>query len=146
MKLVKLRDHIIDLVEDLQYNVYVGTMSMYNTRKDFTDREIIIEPINIPLQNDDSCEITTTLNIWIALRRRIDEKMYDKNKGQDADWIDMMVDEAKSVYKVLNESKYIRIMARENNIITNYFEADRGSSVNSQSLLRFSLPVKIYNM
>lgn len=146
MRLVKLRNHIIDLVEDLQYKVYVGTMSRYNTRKEITEREIIIEPINLPLFNDESCSVKIQLNLWIAIRRRIDENMIHKDFGDDADWMDYMVDEAKKVYDVLYQSPYIRILNRENNIYTNYYEADNNISTNSQSLLRFSVETKIHNL
>lgn len=145
MKLEKLRNHIIDIVEDLQYNVYLGTMSRYNKRPDFSEREIIIEPINLPMQNDDSCKISINLNIWIAIKRRLDEPKKIKD-GDDAEWIDYMVSESQKVYDAFNNSKYIRIMQRENDIVTNYYEADNNISANSQSLIRFSLPVKIYNL
>lgn len=146
MKIEDFRNHIQDLVEDLQLKVWVGTTSKYNSRPNISYRELIIEPFNMPLYSDLSCSINVNVNFWIAIKRDIDVGAFSLEYGDDAVFIDKMILLANNFFEVLNYSPYIRIMARENDIQTYYFESDSNVTINSQSLLRFTLPLKIYGL
>lgn len=145
MKLEKFRNHIEDLVEDLQLEVFLSTLSKFNSRKDFGDRELLIEPFPLPLWDDDSCEIGVNVSFNIVIRREIDLEFTNK-KGDDAQFIDFMVELSRKVFKSIESSEYIVVKEIMNNIQTQYWEADSNRGTMSQSFLRFTIPLKIFNL
>lgn len=143
MRLTDFKEYFIDLVEDLQYKVWISTKTKYNIKKEIGVKEILIEPFNIPLIEEGKCDYNTTLTLWVAIRREIDDKFINEC-GDDTEFIDYMYDETEKIIKLINASDKIQILNKLSDIQFNYFESDSNQLINSQSLMRFTLNVKIY--
>lgn len=144
MKLVELKEYLIDLLSDTQYHIYFGTLSKYNTIRNFNDRQIIIEPFrNISLDNSDSCHFDFTLNLWIGETRPRDTNFSDTD-GADLQFQDYLRDEANAIYDLIQNSDRLLILNKKQNVTSNYYEADQGKTSNMQSFINFSLDIRAY--
>jgi hypothetical protein len=143
MNNVKLRDYLKGLIEPLGYKLYFGTRSMYNTRKEISDRVVIVEPYTLRLHVPGLCEYDTELRFWVGVRRELEQE-FNNEQGDDAPHIDKMITEAGKIIKEIKGCNKLSITQRVQAVDVTYYEADQTATANMQSFIVFTLPLRTY--
>lgn len=136
-------DYIQELVDKHGYRVYFGTKSNYNTKRNITNKEIILEPFDIPISNE-AYYVDTTITLWIGLRQEIDTQTTNNDSGDVAKHIDKMIIEANKIYDEIKNSEKILIKQSKRFSTAQYYKSDGNATVNNQAFMRLSLPIRIY--
>ena len=126
------------------YTLYFGMKSRYNTKREVTDREVILEPFPMRPLRPGVCAYDTNLTFWVGVRRSVDTKVRDNNDGQLTEFLQEFLAETSTLLMAMYQLDWIRINQNINEIELTYFEADEAATVNSQSFMRFQIPVSIY--
>ena len=133
-----------DFFKQHGYELFFGQKSRYNTKREATDREVILEPFPMRPSRSGVCAYDTNLTFWVGMRRSVDTKFRDNADGQLTDWMQYMLSETSQLLMDLYHEDWVLIHQNINDIELRYYEADEAATVNSQSFIRFSIPVKLY--
>lgn len=144
MDVEKLKKNIQEVIEPLQYKVYVGPFSNYNTKKEIHDRTLVIEPIDVPLTRPGRCDYDLSLTFNMGIRRGVDQKFVDSE--DDVAFINQLVTEASEFFQLLHTSPRFTVKENPERIRGTYFESTSTRTVNSQAFLRFTVPLKTYGI
>jgi len=135
-----LREHS----DNMGYHLYFGTKQKYNTKRIIENKEIILEPFVMHPYRERNCKYSTNLTFWVGIRREIDAKFMDNADGDLTDFMQYMIEEATYYLYSLNELESVLVKQKLQTIPLTYYEADSNQSVNTQSFIRFTIPVDIY--
>ena len=145
MNIVNLRNELNKIFQDHGYQSWFGSKVSYNTKRNITNREIIVEPFILRLEPKSGCEYDIDLTLWIGIRREIDAK-FKNMQGDDFGFIQFMMDEANKIFDSLNKSDKMLIKIKKSDVNMRYYEADSNQTVNTQSFITFSLPIRCYGL
>ena len=137
-------NNLTETLDTQGFKLFFGTKTSYGKKRNIPDREVLLEPFQVSPYREGNCEHKTTLTMWIAVRRKIDDKLQG-DEGRFAEFMDFMVLQATNILNKMNESEYIVILNPLDKIKMNYFESDQSQTNNTQSMLRFTIETIIYD-
>ncbi len=145
MNVINLKNTLKTIIEDHGYTLWFGSKTSYNRKKKITNREVIIEPFILRLEPKSDCEYDVDLVFWVGLRRDISAK-FTTSEGDDTEFMQFMLDEANAIFDSLSASDKLLIKIKKKDVNLRYYEADSNQTVNTQSFIRFSLPIRCYGI
>jgi hypothetical protein len=144
MKITKFRNELKTLVGDLGYNLYYGSKNQYNVKREIANKEVILEPFVLRLQTTGVCFYDTTITLWIGVRREIYNEFVTQQEGEKTEFADYMLVEAGKIFDKIASHKSLIILQAKQEIDIRYYEADQSQTVNTQSFISMTLPIRIY--
>jgi hypothetical protein len=143
MNIKSIVEGIEAAIQPTGYSLYFGMMSMYQTKRNPKDKEVILQPFNARPLRVDMTHYDTELTMWVGLRRNVSEK-YVTDGGNNKDFVNELLTDTTAILKALGDSGKVLIKQKFETIELNYYEADAGASVNSQAFYTFTIPVRIW--
>lgn len=132
-------------VQSVGYKLWFGTRDSYNSKRVITDREVILEPFDWALSvPTGQCFIDFTITLWIGVRRNIDEGFMTQESGQALGFVDHLKDEATKIFDLISSDSTILIPKNRFDIKIKYYEADSGTTVNTQAFVKMTLPIRYH--
>lgn len=145
MNIINLKNELNKIFQDHGYVAWYGSKVSYNTKKIITNREIIVEPFNLKLVPKSGCEYDVDLTFWVGIRREINAR-FKNVEGDDFEFIQLMLDEANKLFDSISESDKFLIKIKKSDVNLRYYEADSNQTVNTQSFIAFTLPIRCYGI
>ncbi len=145
MNIVNLKNELQKIIQDKGYATWFGTKVSYNRKRTITNREVIIEPFILRFEPKSGCEYDTDLTIWVGIRREISAK-FTTGEGDDFEFIQFMLGEANDLFDAIAASDKMLIKIKKKDVNIRYYEADQAQTVNTQSFVRFTLPIRCYGL
>ncbi|MFW6377554.1 MAG: hypothetical protein ACOCZ5_02805 [bacterium] len=145
MNIIDFNARFEQVIDEAGYKLYFGTKNMYMVEhRDVFGKEVILEPFRFNLRDENGCFISTTFNIWICRKREVDEKFNDAEKGMNTAFIQEMIDDTRTILNKINESGFMVITQKIDEINLQHYQADSSQSANTQSMIRASFPIRLY--
>lgn len=138
-------DRLRGTLDKTGFKLYYGTKTNYSKKRDIPDREVLLEPFQTSPYREGNCEYRTRLNLWVAVRRKIDSEFLN-SEGRLARFHQFMIEQTTNILKELSETEYIVILTPFEKIKLDYFEGDTAQTNNTQSLIRLTIEVIIYDV
>jgi len=145
MDLINLKRHFETIFQDHGYDVWFGSKASYNRKRKISNREIIVEPFNLKLEPDNECDYDLDLTFWVGLRRDVNAS-FTTPDGDDVDFMNYHLGEVEKIYNSIESNNNILVKAKKKDIVLRYYEADGSQTVNTQSFIRFTIPMKLYGI
>jgi len=131
--------------EDSGYELWFGTKDSYNTKRQPSDKDALLEPFPIYPTREGVCKYNTSIVLWLAIRRNRYDTIRDQTDGQITSIAQTLVNDASDILKRINQSEFMHIRDSVETIEMTYYESDSSSTtVNLQSMLRIPLNVTIW--
>jgi len=145
MNIVNLKNELQKIIQDKGYETWFGTKVSYNRKRKITNREVIVEPFTLRLEPKSGCEYDIDLSFWIGIRREISAE-FTGTEGDDFEFIQFMLGEANDIYDAISASDKMLIKIKKKDVRMRYYEADGNQTVNTQSFIHFTLPIRCYGI
>lgn len=143
MNIIKFEERLNEIMDDIQYQIFFGTRSIYFTKKrDIFKNEIILEPFKFKV--GDWCHNDTNFTIWVLKKKEIDDKMRTDKGIMTKDYQEM-IDDCHRIMKKMNDSGFLLIKKKLEDIEIDIYDADGAESINTQIMAKLTFPVRIYN-
>ena len=134
-----------DLVAEHDYHLWFGTKNSYNHKRTINDKTIILEPFEVRPTRTNKCYYITTISLWIGSRRNMGDELTDPSSGQVTSLLQTLINDATSILNSMNDSDFITITRKIENISMRYYETDSAPTTNNQAFLNINnLPVQIW--
>lgn len=132
-----------ELLNKLNYNLFIGSKMLYNSiHKEQSNYEVIIEPFPMRVDVEFKPYYDTTITMWVLVKKDIANTFETPNKGKNSSYMQFMLNETKKIFELINESNFMMITKKIDEIPVNYYDNE---TVNSQIITRSTLNVRIYN-
>lgn len=142
MNIKKFKQDFSTILDEINYKLFFGSKSLYNSiHKEQYDKEIILEPFSMRVSVDNKCYYDTSFSMWVVVRKNIEGKFEDVIEGKNVDYMQFMLDETKKVFEKINNSEFMIITQKLDEIPVQYYDNE---TVNSQIMTRSSFPIRIY--
>lgn len=145
MNINNLKKELQTIIQDKGYATWFGSKVRYSTKRKITNREVIIEPFILRLIPKSDCIYDIDLSFWVGIRREISTKFKD-SQGDDFAFVGFMLDEVNELFDAINASDKMLIKIKKKDVNLRYYEADGSQTVNTQSFIHFTLPIRCYGL
>ena len=142
MNLINFESQLSQLLNTLNYKLFFGTKTLYNSiKKDVSPKDIIIEPFSMKVDRENISYYDTSLTIWVMVRTSINNPLESPNSGKNVEFMQYMLNEIKLIFDLINDSQFMYITKKLNTIPIQYYDNE---TINNQIMVRATLPVRIY--
>ena len=137
----KLINKLESVFGDIGYKLWFGTKNDYNGNREWTEKDIILEPFTFPLDLENTCEWKSDWTLWVAIANEYG----GEGLQGDAKKMDYLRDETLKIMEVIKNQHNLAVPKKLYELDVQYYESNSNATVNNQALIRINFPIQIFN-